>query len=955
PKTIEAKRNRSFLKSISVMETEAGREVERKKARATRDAELAARREELDQALRLTGAKGYLLRPEANAFWADYEDVLSSDAGLRGRLERADIREVETRPTPTPTIDTNHETVLRSYLQAVQAPTLYVLLREVDKNLTERSPLEQLQQAVKLLGEKADRTIDKSRPEVTAWDRLATVGRALFGTDDGRARYDQFVELQALELLLKRLEKFLGAAQAITAEQVELFLKDARTAGVRDLDMARDRLVGHFRTKLWVVDLPDREAVSRVAVQIQCPYCAALNPPGSRICSTCEFKLDEPCPSCGQIDPQYGGCRCGFPLGHRPRVQEFLADARRALDEHDFHRADLVLGHAEEIWRLPVERADAIATEMQRIRGGIDLLRQDLKSIARRIDDLMRTRRFVAAEQQLRQAPLGLPRRELLLAEAEKAVREARRRCREARQPGVGRERRIELYSEALRICDDLEAARSELADIPPAPPTGVRAVVDDPAAGVLITWDPSPDGDVTYLVMRGTGTSAPHSAERLPTQHRLGPATKTSLRDRDAAAMPGMVLRYAVLADRYGTYSPVVAAAPVVVTAEATVTPDNSDAGVIRLDWQLPERAVDVRITRIRIGGGGDPVPLRPTEPGRLFDTDVDEGSRYRYTVRVGYEDPGGGLCYSRGVVAEISATRPPAAPDRLSAVGVPSEFSFSPHRVQLRWPAPGAGRIEVVRQAGAGTLREGDRCNPADIKRAGYVLTGPSPLIDRWIERAMEVCTYAPVLVVDGMAYVGKPRHYANAAEVTEPTVEFSGRLMRVGWTWPADSAGVAIGYDSAAMPDDPTVAAHQLVVYRNGPDPSGECNLPIGSKLRTHVRIGTVIRRGNAEFITAGVGRLVERPQLTVQYSVRDVRRQSELVLEVAESARVPALVLRGRVGGPPRSRDDGEVVRRLEPMRIAGRHVERLGRQSGDLQYRLFTASADDGGAVSLEHR
>jgi hypothetical protein len=955
PKTIEAKRNLDHMKQISVMASSAGREQERAKVRLARDAELARRRDELTQALRLTNAKGYLLRAEADRFWTDYAEVLAGDPHLRGELKRVEIRDTETGRQSMPELDVDTVSILTTNLGIVRARTLYDVLREVDENLTGASSMDRLRGAAKKLANRAHDIMDKSKPEVAAWNRLAGVAEMLFKTDQGRARYDQYVELYAVEQLLGRFEAFLSVAAAITAEQVELFLEEVRRAGVRDLDMARNRLVAYFGTKLWVIHLPDGEAVRRVASQLQCPYCAALNPPGARNCATCDFALDEPCSSCGRIEHRYGGCTCGFPTGHRPRVKDYLAEVRLALDEHDLHRADLELARAETIWRLPADSPDPLAADIRLLRARLDHRRHDAEAMRTRIDDLVRARRFVTAMELLRQAPIGLPRREISLAEAEKAVRGARERCRRARESGVPRDRRIELYSEALQICDDLEAARSELAAIPPAPPSAVRVEMDDPATGVLVSWDPSPDGDVTYVVMRGTGPAAPRSAEALPSQQRLGTVSATRLRDREAAGMPGMALRYVVLADRFGTYSAPAKARPIVVTTEAEVSADSADAGTILVGWRLPERAVGVHVTRVQIGVAGDPVLMAPTEPGRLADTDVQDGSWYRYLVRVAYENPEGGLIYSRGTSVDASATRPPTAPTGLSAVGVPSEFAFSRHRVQLRWPAPVTGSIRIVRQTGAGTLRDGDRRRSADIDRAGHVLTGTSPLIDRWIDPQMTVCTYAPVLDVDGFAYVGTPRRYADTAEVSGLSVEFAGRLVRLGWTWPEESVGVAIGYD-ATPPDDPTVAAKRLVVYRNDPGPAGECTLPIGSAFRTHLRVGSVVRRDNAEFVTAGVPLVVERPRLTVHYAVRDGRRYRELVLEVAEPTLLPALVLRGRVGGMPRSRDDGEAVLRLAAMRVPGRHAERLPRTvPAGMHFRLFTASAGDGGAVSLEPR
>lgn len=952
PRTIEAKRKMAYLNDISVMDSEDGREKERARARAGRRVELERRRKELEEALRLNLAKGHLLKTEQDTLLAEYDDVLQQDATLRRRLRDAEIRVPSSAAEPL--LDTQVERQLRSNLAAAAALSLYDVLREADETINQFSPLSRLRAAAETLESRAHLTKNKSDPRIAAWERLAGYARTIFGTSESRTRYDRFMRREAVQRVLDRFEKRLKVAAAITPEQVEIYFVEVRESGVDDLELARDQLVERFRRLSWPVGLPTAEAGRRVEQRTQCPYCAALNEPGARVCGTCGFVLDDPCPSCGRVEPRYGGCGCGFPIGQRDRVERLLTDARIAADQHDLHHADHLLQSAERIWRLPAGRVDRLAGDIARLRDGLTGIRDDLESASRRIDALLRARRFVTAERELRQAPFALPRRELLLAEAEREVRQATAVSRRAREPGLPRARRAELLAEALRMCDDMDTARAELAALPPAPPTNVRAAIDDPAGGALITWDPSAEPDVGYVVIRQTGGQPPRSAEQSSTRHCLGPVTTTSLRDRDAGEMPGATLHYAVAADRLGTLSELVAAEPVVVTTEAVVTVTNGTSGEILLAWDLPERAIGVTVTRAQVGDVAAPVPMPPTEPGRLVDTEVVDGSRYRYTVRVRYERPGGGTCLSHGTSHEITAVLPPRLPGPLSVIPVESMFITLP-RVQLRWPDPDRGTVRVVRQTGAGTLREGDRCTVAELPRAGHVLDGPSPAIDRWIDPSMTCCTYVPVLVLDGFGYVGPPRRFAVAPDVTSVTVEFSGRLTRLGWEWPANAAGLAIGFDAGGPPSDPTVAAGRRVVYRNGAEKSGEVTLPLDSA-DTHVVFGTVVRHGNAEFVSTGAAMLIRRPQSTVRYDVRGGRRRSnELVLESSEPVRLPALVLRGRVDGAPRSRRDGQVMCRIEPMRLDGRHVVSLPRPHTEMSYRLFTDSPADGAAVSLEHR
>jgi hypothetical protein len=954
PATIEAKRNLNY-KIAAVMGNPKTREEERLAAlRGKRDT-LEERRRDLRDRLQLMTAKGHLLDTEVTAIEGEFADVLAIDTDLRRRLRQAEVRQADAKP-PATMLDRSTEDNLRSLLMAAQAKTLYDVLKLGDDRVTATSPRKKLLDAAQELTVKAHHDKRKSDPRITAWERLAKLAESLFASEEMRARYDRFTTSEKVRAVVLRFERVLETAAAVTGQQMELYLEQVRTYGVGDLEMAKEYFVAYFSRRGWTVQLPTPEAEDRLARKMQCPNCAALNDPGSVACAVCAFVLNEPCPNCGLIEPRYGGgCRCGFPIGQRELVEGLVLEARTALDEHELRKAEAHLQRAARIWQLPAGRQDRVAASIQRTLTDLTDVQRGLGSLLERIEALLEARKYVAAEQLIREAPMGLPRRDILLGQAETEVRKARALCRQARNPDLTRERRTELYMEALRVCDDMEIARTELSRIPPAEPRHVVAEISDPAAGVLLSWQPSPDPDVAYVVMRGTGRQPPTSAEEMPSQRRLGSVTTTSWRDRDAAKLSGRILRYAVIADRFGTYSAAVPTAPVVVTTEAEVSADSAGSGEIVVSWILPEHAIGVQVSRQQVGDPSEPVTLKTTEPDRLLDTGVSDGVRYRYTVRVGYEDPSGGFLWSRGAADEATAVRPPSPPGRLTAQGETSALSL--HKVQLRSPMPERGSIKVVRQTGAGTLREGDRCSMADLARAGHVLDGSPPVRDFWIDRSMTVCTYTPVLVVDGVGYVGPSRHYANASQVTGLTVEFSGRTVRLGWSWPAECAGVMIGYDESVAPVDPTDARGELTVYRHGDEPTGECNLPIGDAERVHVVVGTLIRQVNAEFVSTGVAMRLARPSLTVRYEVRSASlRRHELVLQVSEPAMVPALVLRARRGSPPRTRGDGFSVHELPPMRLSNRRTVPLPRQEErDLAYRLFTASAADSMAVSLEHR
>jgi hypothetical protein len=81
-----------------------------------------------------------------------------------------------------------------------------------------------------------------------------------------------------------------------------------------------------------------------------------------------------------------------------------------------------------------------------------------------------------------------------------------------------------------------------------------------------------------------------------------------------------------------------------------------------------------------------------------------------------------------------------------------------------------------------------------------------------------------------------------------------------------------------------------------------------------------------------------------------------RQPELVLQATQQpVTAPALMLRGRTGNPPETRDDGLQLLKLDPMRLTGRYAKPLPKKTEGLHYRLFTAHVADAASVRLEPR
>ncbi|MER5702233.1 hypothetical protein ABT023_09800 [Micromonospora sp. NPDC002296] len=938
-----------------VMRDPERREQEQARAGQLQEAARIARRAELSARLDLLLVRGFLLEEEVAKLRTDFAEVLESSPELKRRLAAAPLRQALS-DVPAP-LDPAREAEILTHLDGVRAQSLYDVLHEVDQAVTHTSAREVLLAAADQLADKAHKIKDKRNPKVLHWERLSSLARVVFGSDDEHRRHDVSMRQARLQSLLTDFEETLSIAAEVSAPQVELFLRRARDRGIEDIEHARGYFVEYFRARKWPVQLPAEETQRQLARLVQCAYCHELNKPREKVCQTCGESLRIPCPNCGQVEPRYGGgCRCGFPIGQRPLVESLLAEARSAAERLDLERARLDLERAERIWRLPPDRADELTVRLRDTRRALDETRDRITTAATSVERLIRERRFVAAVEQLRAAPDGLPQRDQLLSQAERAVDQAREHYRQARQPDHTSTTRAELYAEALRVCDDFEPARGELQRIPPEPPRRVRAVVDGPAAGVRLEWQPSLDPDISYVVVRGVGVRSPSCVEDLPDQQRVGTTVRTSWRDRRAAEVPGRTLRYAVFTERRGTFSAPAAAEPVLVAADAADVRCTAEEGRVVLTWRVPEHAVRVEVRRTALGSGADGVVLSELGVGRAVDTEVRTGMRYRYTLRVAYRDAADGLWWSPGVVLDVTPIERPLPPGPLTAAAKPTTTGMYRHRVQLRWPAAEAGVVWIVRQAGAGWLREGEVMAEDALHRDGLILRDGPPADDVWINSEMDLCSYFPVLLFEHSGHVGRPRRYAYTNEPADVEGEFGGATVRLGWRWPDGVVAALVGHDTARLPVDPTAASGQLVVDRLGGEPYGGVEVPAGDGGELYVLVAAVVRRDGLDFVTSGVPVRIRRPGVRVGYAVRHLnRRRRELILWTEQPVTLPALVLVSRPGRLPCARADGIRVAEIPSgMTVTGQRTVALPRGTGDeSHHRLFTAAATDSVAVEWE--
>ncbi|HEX4832661.1 MAG TPA: zinc ribbon domain-containing protein [Trebonia sp.] len=881
PATVTAKRNLGLIRGIEAqMRDPASRESQRQKARELAASQQAAERDKLAADLDLMLAKGYLWDVEVERLRRDHLGVLTANPDLARKVDKA-RHESRAQPGDPVRLPAVTERNIRSNLRIVGQADLYAVLRDVAPDVSERTARPQLLAAAEALYQKAQRNPNKQRPEVGAAQQLAGLAQQVFGSDDQRERHDTSMRLFPLDDLLARYEQALGAARAIDSRQAERFLREAVSAGI-GLDEARQALAAHFRGKNWPVDLPSSAAEERLRAEVRCPHCGHLNDPGNAYCADCSRPLRESCPACDAVLPLAArACpRCGFPVIERAYAGYLADEAEASLERGDLVAAADLIGRWESAWPVPAGRPEPLADRARRARERLAALLADLGDKAGQATALMDERRYHDALRQLRGLPFRPPGVAALIERCEAAIGEASRLCREARAPGVPDERRALLYSEALHACADHAAARDGLALIPPPPPRRLRAEPDLARKVVRLTWEAVPGLSYSSVIFRSPRPLADSAPD--------GQYRRAVVRGRgeweDNAPPAGVPLWYAVFTERDGATAlsahGAVTSPAVVLTADPELTLLPGD-GQVRISWRLPENAGGIELTRAEVGPGGavvpgTAIPLPLPAPGTRFlaDADVRNGVTYRYVARAtfgsgGHAGQGGQGAGQRspGTTRDVTPAARPQPPGAVAVRGYapPPGVAVYLHRVELRWPQGPDGIVKVIRTVPEGVALPGGDDFPEAALHSSQLVIEPDQGGDYWFT-GLSLCTYTPVLFLNGRCYPGEPRHYALGPEVAGLLAEAgaaaadasgaAGALVAVTWTWPDAADAAVVAWDSPAGPFDPVAAPGHVRVARSPGQRAGRLDVPADDPHRLVLRVAAVRRAGGLDYVTSGL---------------------------------------------------------------------------------------------------
>jgi hypothetical protein len=862
--------------------------IEAEEARRLLREHQAAASRELDDALAVVAAKGFLLPEELAELQRRFQDRFTPEEVAR-RLP-VPVR-VHEQPAEPPVLDRSHFQQIQAPLRLLGLPDLYAFLG-VESNVSCTT----LRQRANDRYAEA-RNNNNPTAEVKAQQELAGFALDLFRTEETRELYDNTLAAQAL-LALEPAIRLAGLGGTLHAPVVEQLEQQALARGI-PRERARRFILERARELGCSVEVPAGPPL----VFRRCP-CGRLEPREAETCLSCGQPLEITCPACGTVNlSAQKACRqCGLSVGDLRIHNRLLRDADAALAGGDRDRFRALVDEARTFWRGSpevVRRVEALRQQERQARDARDGVHLAIES-----------RRFVAARKLLESWRAHNPD-DPGIAPAEDKIRVALTRARGhvERARGLPPDQACAEYEQALELCPDLPEAIGGLARCPPMPVVGLE-VRWTAGTGVVLTWRPGGGrAPARYRVHRREAKASEWEAL----------ATVSQPKYTDTRVEPGAIYSYNVVpCTPEGVLGAAVAGEPVLILGEVSDAGAVAGDGEVTLSWQQPRR-----VRRVEIYRAEDAVPASPSAPGQappgtvLLPRVAGDGYRdagleneilHEYRLCCVFTSPQGGEVISPGVV--LTAT-PTAAPPRLECLRIVA----AERGVLLTWHNPAGPRVLVIRTDRAPGYPVGERMAREEVEGLAYPLEeaagsgGGDGALDP-APRATEPCYLVYSLNRTDAAYAGLLRY----VDLDRLFIRVEGDQLRILWTWPEGCTGLVVSIDGQVVAEPVRPAEENA---------HGECTLPLGQVGNGERTIQAVCRVADDSCL-AGPG-VTETARVFRQRVVRWrlvkrglFKRTAQVLVECSQDlSDLHRLLVVAGVNQQPDSPREGRILGRWKP--------------------------------------
>jgi hypothetical protein len=885
-------------------------------ARQERLKENAEKIRQLDESLKLLQAKGFVLQAEFDQLMKNFKGLVS-ESDLHHRLS-VPIKKGSTAAQPhQEALEASLAKEIADQLRGLNKISLYDFLgmdENIDTDLLK-------EKAKKLYKEVVEN--NKKTPEVTLANILCGHCLRIFKSDSERAKYDESLRRAVFEDIKHLVDIAAEVSRELDARQLDQIMRDARQKKLNPEETLL-AIKEYASQKKYSIVMP-AGLIDAIHQLRRCGYCKQLNEADSKFCAYCSKPLQEPCPRCAKLVASDDmACRvCGFPTGNRSYVEVLLSDAEQARKEREYKAAMDQIEQARLIW--PMDGNDALPQKVKSLEAAIGSEYEAQEALARKMETAIQQKRYYEARNLLGPLQKAMPIGSQQLEQCRRTIDEEIGRAEEKlarvrRMRNVNPEDLIGAYQEVLSICRDCQEAREMLAKTPPSSPSHLQATVTGRL--VHLSWTASQSQGVKYRVVRKDRSR--------PVSVNAGKelATVEGTVYDDLTGEVGIPYFYAVFADREGVYSKngALLDEPVMLLQEVDKPTVRVSDRQVQLSWEAPPNVHKVVVKRsekdypVSIEDGE---LISAVDRSKVLDSRVQNERRYYYTIFCQFRDMAGKLRATSGVRVEAIPQTPPSP---IKKVEFSASGSIGKRKVRLQWPPVGKGNVIIVKSDKPTGLEHGSVIARDDLLRYGSVLESNSNQAIDEINH-LGVYYYVPVVVFQGMAYIGQEHNYVCVEDVSELKVHNLGHALRLQWRWPPNCNEVVIVYSHSGWPELNRGDATKASLTRAEYELQGHFDIVNPKKADYYIVVFAVIGQGEHKAMAYGehVGarqRVSLGNRIVLEYEIKRSWpiRKTSLELRMKGEGTLPAIVLISKQHALPLNKDDGEIVLRLEPRQV-----------------------------------
>ncbi len=888
--------------SVQQLVDNAARDALREITRSERKKRQEKRFDNLDKAVKVLSAKGYLSPQEKDSLVNKFKTVGLTEQEILSRVN-VPIQEKVMTP-PEQGLDSSTREKIRSNLATLHKSNLYEFL-EVRRGI---SAAELEMRHKELSAEWAKRKNDNKKISATT---LLGIIKSTLLVEGGLQKYEKALVWDVIDDELRTQVEWAAFDRRISPQEFEALIDHGIKVGLSK-EQASEAILWLAYEKGAVVELSERKDT------VICAKCYANVPKENNKCTSCGEDLWTVCPKCmTKLALSSTACgNCGHVTADRYRVNLLIRKSQFALDEKKLEDALRIGLEAKRIWG----REDDVAVMLNKI----ELLIKQAEAYRKDYDEALTQKRLLAARNSLRmlvglsphfkswdgKTPEELQRElELRFQKVEQFFERGRKY-----EDEKNLDEAIRVYQEVLNTAVDFEDAQKRLKKYPPEPVSGVTATAYE--GGIVIKWNESPSaGNLEYVVVRCE--NRPPVAASDGEQIAKTPSNSFC----DEKVRPASFVYYGVCAVRGGAYSSCVVSEGVLSIKEVEDFCLEAGDAIVHGRWKFDIAAGKVRVlcgneSSLRKGTGRE-VPL--TSLHTFTDNGLNNGETYTYRVFVEYQNPNGKLFSTTGKFASAAPAVPPPAIERF-------DMSSENGVLNFRWTTPSFGRVSMYRLSQKPEWECGAFISPANLAKIGNPIQskGESAAVDA--PPASGEVYYTPFTVAGDVVVVGQTKQFIAAEEISGLKVQDLGSYLLLRWKWSGSFKAVTVAWRHDHYPvdvHDQQASKQTLTKYEY--DATGGFRISSPKKEPYKFTVFTLTERDGRQIHSVGLNKdcsaeIRTRPTVKINYSVKTkgLLRKSFIVSLISEEpiTALPELLVIAKPGETqPLDLDDGRVVARI----------------------------------------